>query len=105
MTELVDYISKISENSRDSVVESIMKARIIRKAMDTETGKALFNSAIDGIHRNIMTIVGSCTDSEDVQVEKIKKCATEVHVAYNMMKDWATIIKEGDKHEVAMKKE
>lgn len=102
--ELVKYIQGFDAKNRDAVVEQIMKARIIRKAMETETGKALFNSAVDSISRKIMSIVGSCTDKEADQTEKIRKTATEIHVAFNLLREWATIIVDGDKHEEVLKK-
>jgi hypothetical protein len=102
--ELSDYVSRFSDNTRDNVVAEIMKSRLIKKAFQTEAGKALFNSAIDEISKKVEAILGSCTEkSWEDQTEKIAQLAMEVHVAYNLLRSWARILIDGEKHEEAMK--
>lgn len=103
--DLETYVGTFHETNRDNVVAQIMKGRLIKKAFETEAGKALFNSAIDEISKKVMAILGSCTEkSEEDQLKKIARLATEVHVAYNLLRSWAEILLAGEKHEEAMKK-
>ena len=102
--ELVVYIDGFHEENRDAVVAEILKSRLIKQAFETETGKVLFNGAIDEIAEKIMAILDSCTaKSEAEQLEKIRRLATEVHVARNLLRNWARILVDGKKHEEAMK--
>lgn len=101
--DLETYVSGFQENNRDAVVSQIMKSRLIKRAFETETGKALFNSAIDEISKKVMAILGSCTQTKSDQTEMIARLATEVHVAYNLLRSWADILVAGEAHEEAMK--
>lgn len=102
--DLESYIAGFHESNRDAIVAQILKSRLIKQAFETAAGKALFNSAIDEIAKKVMAILGSCTEKKKAdQTEKIRRLATEVHVAYNLLRNWATIILEGEKHEEAMK--
>lgn len=103
--DLETYVSGFHENNRDGVVAQIMKSRLIKRAFETEPGKALFNSAIDEITKKVMAILGTCTEkSKADQIEKIARLATEVHVAYNLLRSWAELLVAGEKHEEAMNK-
>lgn len=102
--ELSEYVNQFHENNRDAVVAQILKSRLIKRAFETESGKALFNSAIDEIAKKIMAIMGTCTEkSKADQLEKIARLSTEIHVAYNLLKTWAIILLDGKMHEEAMK--
>lgn len=102
---LEDYINNFyDEDSRDAVVTQIMKMRVVRDAMATPSGKALLNVMIDRIRDKIISILGACTkQTKTDQTEKIRQDAFEVHIMYNMLKEWAEIILSGEKHEDAMK--
>ena len=101
---LEDYIAGFHENTRDAVVSQILKAKLVKQAFDTPAGKALLNSAMDEISIKVMAILSSCTEkTEAEETEKIKRLATEVHVAYNLLRNWADILVAGEKHEEAMK--
>lgn len=103
---LEEYINGFSESTRDAVVAQIMKSRVIKQAVETPQGKALLNSVIDNIRDKTMVVIGSCTEkSEEDQTEKIRKAATEIHIMFNLVKDWAQILVDGNQHEEAMKKD
>lgn len=98
-----DYVNTFHENNRDAVVAQIMKSRLIKSAFETEVGKALMNSVIDNIYSKIASIVGMCTEGNaEIRVGKMEQLASEVHVAYNLLRQWAQILMEGEKHEKAM---
>lgn len=102
--ELEQYIAGFQENNRDAVVSQILKSRLIKQAFETPAGMALLNSAFDEIAKKVMAILGACTENTEAErVEKIGRLATEIHVAYNLLRGWAEILVAGDKHEEAMK--
>lgn len=99
-----EYINNFyDESSRDAVVTQIMKCRVVKDAIQTPVGKALLNAVIDSIRDKIMALLGSCTKKTKAdQTEKIRQEALEIHVMYNLLKEWAQIIVDGEKHEQAM---
>ena len=102
MDKISDYISGFGTN-RDAVLDQIMRNRLIREAMDTPQGSALLNNIIDTIAKKTRAIVNSCTiESKKDQTDRIQKLASEIYVAFNLMKDWAQILVAGEKHEEAM---
>jgi hypothetical protein len=103
---LEDYINTFSEVERDVVVAQILKSRLLKEAIETPNGKALLGSVVDSIRDKTMSILGSCTAKTKAdQTEKIRQAALEIHVMYNLMRNWAEILIDGEKHEEAMKKE
>lgn len=103
---LEEYINAFYEGeARDAVVTQVLKSRVIKQAMDTPAGKALLNNAIDRIRDKVVAIIGACTEkSTDEQLVRIQKDAVEVHVIFNLLKDWAEIVLAGEKHEEEMAK-
>jgi hypothetical protein len=105
MGRLEAYIGNINIANRDAVLDQIIRNRLIKEALDTPQGNALLNSTIDTIADKTKAIVGCCTlDFDKDQTDRIQRLATEIHVAFNLMKDWAKILIAGEKHEEAMEK-
>lgn len=103
MSKLEAYIGTIQVAYRDEVLDQIIRNRLIKDALDTPQGNALFNSIVDTIAEKTRAIVGCCTiDSETDQMDRMQRLATEIHVAFNLMKDWAKILVAGERHEEAM---
>jgi hypothetical protein len=98
---LEEYINTFYEGeARDAVVTQVMKSRVVKQAMDTPQGKALLNNVIDRIRDKLMSIVGSCAEkSKEKQTESVRNDAAEIHIMFNLIKDWAQIIVDGEKHE------
>ena len=104
--DLATYVSGFSENLRDPIVEEITKAKLIQKAIQTDAGKVIINTAIDSIHQKVMGIIGCCAAEKDSLTKKIAKIeyyVNEIIVTYNLIRDWADIIENGKKHDEAMK--
>jgi hypothetical protein len=100
-----DYINTFDESTRDAVESQIFKSRVIKQAMDTPQGKATLNSVIDNIRNKTMAIVGAAAENTKAnQVEKIRVLAQEIHVMFHLMRDWAEILVDGEKHEEEMGK-
>ncbi len=105
MEKLEKYITGIVPANRDAVLDQIVRNRLIKDALDTTQGNALLNTIIDTIAEKTRAIVGCCTiDSTEDQTERMQRLATEIHVAFNLMKDWAGILVAGKVHEEAMEK-
>lgn len=106
MSKIGDYITSIKdEEARSAIFNQVIAERVIKEALDTPVGNALFTSIIDTITDKTKAIIGYCTaDTVDKQTEKIRKTALEIHVAFNLMKDWADIIVNGEHHEERMEK-
>ena len=100
-----EYISTFRDEAmREAVVDQIMKCRVIRDAMGMPTGKALLNNVIDELRNKLQSLVDACTKKTKIeQTEQLRKSAYEIYVMYNLLKDWADIIVNGEKHEEAMK--
>jgi len=106
--DVATYVNRFPEDSRDVVVEQIMKGRVLKQAMSTIAGKAILNSAIDDIHKGLVAIINLCIsekklDKEDLGL-KIEQYAHNIQVTYRLMQQWAQMIIDNDRHEEAMKK-
>jgi uncharacterized hydantoinase/oxoprolinase family protein len=102
--DIATYVSNFPVNSRDAVVDQIIKGKLLKQAINTGVGKIIINSAIDDIHKKIMGMVALCNKSEIVENAELIRLATEVYTIYNLIQRWAQILVDADKHEKAMKK-
>lgn len=98
--DLETYINSFSEATRDAVLSQIVKSRIVKQAIETQAGKALLNSVIDDIRDKTMSLMAVCTEKTKAeQFERILQTTTEIHIMYRLLKSWAQILKDGEKHE------
>jgi hypothetical protein len=106
--DIATYVSTFPEKTRDVVVEQVMKGKLLKQALNTISGKVILNSAIDEIHKNLNSIINLCISEKRETKERIglqiEYYANEVLVTYRLMKTWAQIIEDSEKHEKAMKK-
>lgn len=108
--DIATYVSTFPENSREVVVEQIMKGKLLKQAMNTTAGKVIINSAIDDIHKKLMAIINLCISDKKSTAKgqalgsQIEQCAKEMLVTYRLMRGWAEIIMNSDRHEGEMKK-
>jgi len=99
-----DYINSFTEQTRDAVMSEILKSRVIKQALDTPQGKGLLNSVVDSIRDKTKAIIGAASgDIKATQLEKIRVLAQEIHIMYHLLRTWADLLKEGEKHEEVMK--
>lgn len=96
--KVIDYINSIPLNSRDQVLETILKDDIIGKVLETPEGKALFGGIIEGINKRIMALVDACTSNSAIDPDIIKDVARSVGQSFRLLKDWAIIFQEAKKH-------
>lgn len=102
--DLATYVSGFSENMRDPIVEEITKAKLIQKAIQTDAGKVIINTAIDNIHQKVMAILGCCSiKSLTEKMARVEQLTNEIMITYDLIRDWANIIENGEKHKEAMK--
>ena len=102
--DLATYVSGFSENMRDPIVEEITKAKLIQKAIQTDAGKVIINTAIDSIHQKVMGIIGCCSiRSLTEKMARVEQLTNEIMITYDLIRDWADIIENGKLHEEAMK--
>jgi hypothetical protein len=105
MDKVGKYVATIKYKYREAVLDQIMRNRLIREALGSPQGNILFDNIIDEIAKKTRGIVNSCIiESKKDQMDRIQRLASEIHVAFNLMKDWAQIIKDGEQHEEAMNK-
>lgn len=99
------YIHTFNIETRDAVVNELLTSRVVRDALDTPAGKALLGSVIDSIRDKIRALVGVCAEqSTKAKQDKMQHTATEIHIMYHLLRNWAQILVTGDKHEEAMRK-
>lgn len=96
--KVIDYINSIPLNSRDQVLETILKDDIIGRVLETPEGKALFSGIIEGINKRIMALVEACTANSTIDPDIIKDVARSVGQSFRLLKDWAVIFEEAKKH-------
>jgi len=101
MIDIAKYVSGFTENSRDAVVDQIVKGKLLRQAIEMPGGKAIINSAIDDIHRKIMTMVMSCGKPERNYAD-IETLATEIYIIHGLIRNWAQILVDAERHQNAM---
>jgi hypothetical protein len=105
MNKIEKYIHTFDLEYRTAVCDQIMQNRLIKEALDTPQGNLLLKSISATIADKARAIVHCCTiDSKKDQADRMQRLATEIHVAFNLMKDWAKILIAGEQHEEAMEK-
>ena len=91
--ELDAYINKFPEYQRDNVYKAILDAELLADALRLPEGKLIMNNAIDQIAKNVMTITRTCVEKE-FDPQKIIPLAFEINILYEMLKEWAIILKK-----------
>ena len=97
--ELIGYLQNFQGMQREVVYKAILDSDMLRDAFDSSHGKLVLNNAIEVITSSIIEIVATCSSlsPEDAVMKCYPKCL-EVNLAHKLLKNWAKMLIEGDKH-------
>jgi hypothetical protein len=101
--DLVEYVSKYPENQRNYVLESILKADVLNRFIQTPQGRLMLNSIVASISDNIANMLVICTKSDNA--DDLRLLAMKVKVAYEFMHKLAVIAEDGIKYEEDLNKQ
>lgn len=90
------YVNTFKENQRDNVLRKILEVDILEKFLATTDGRLLLNSVVDRITDETMRIVSLAVAGG--ATAEIEHAALKINLAYDFMKNLATIAAEGGKH-------
>jgi len=98
LRDIEEYVNvTFKEDSRDIVVEQIMKALKLEEEM--EGAKVITADVVDSISENMATILQIAMQGEfEKKQGDVRMAAEEIAFLYKRLRRWATLIMEGRHH-------
>ena len=101
--DLNDYINSLSDEERESVLESILVKHKLKEFLQTPEGRLVFEDLVGMIKGRISMILFKAMDSVGTHREEIAEAARELNVALRIMGRFQSIMAKAENHESRLK--
>jgi len=96
--DLSNYITKFSDEQRESVLKQIVESELIQKFLDTTEGRLVLDGTVDLIRDCTMKIVSLSLNGFEKNLAEIKQSALQIDVAHKFMHRIASTVMSGEAH-------